>query len=81
VHDAGPLHMRVEVRHVDELGAAVVGGCGDLARERLVTERGGHQQDLPRLDVRAVDGELGKRSESGGIHRQAILPGAPNSNP
>jgi hypothetical protein len=44
-----------------------------------VAELGRDDHDLPALDVRAANGKLGQGSETCWIHRQAILPGAPNT--
>ena len=58
--DAGALDPGVEVADVDEFRAAVVGRCGDCTRQLLLAELGGDQHDLARLDVRAVNGEIGE---------------------
>ena len=69
------LDVRIEVRDVDEERPARVGGLGDGAGELLLADRRADRDDLTRLDVRAVDGELGEGVEAV-VHRQAIVAAA-----
>jgi len=59
--DPRPLHVWIEVLHVDEPGSPPVGAVGDRTRELELTVVGSDGDDLPRLDVRAeCDGEVGQ---------------------
>ncbi len=59
VLDPRALHVRVEVRHVDEAGAVPVRGCCHLSCHLLLAEGGADGDELILLDVRAEDdGEL-----------------------
>ncbi len=60
VLDAHALHVRIEVRDVDELGAALVGRLGGRTRLLLEADLGRDQHDLAFLHVRPVDRELGE---------------------
>ena len=62
VQRADALEMDVEHVQVDELGAGLVGGLRDRARERLLPGLGAEAHDLTGLDVRAeADDQLGER--------------------
>src|SRR5438309_3782588 len=54
------LHVRIEVRDVDELGAALVGRLSGRTRLLLEADLVPDQNDLAFLHVRAMDGELGE---------------------
>jgi hypothetical protein len=59
VLDPGPFDERIEVRDVDEPGSVPVGGRGDRARQRFLSELAADRDDLIRLHVCAeADGEL-----------------------
>ncbi len=64
--DSRALDVRVEVRDVDELRAALVGSRCDRADERRVLELARDGHDLARLDVGAVHGELCQGVVTGG---------------
>src|SRR5919197_1504383 len=66
VLDTHALQVRIEVRDVDELGAALVGRLSGCARLLLESDLGPDQHDLAFLHVRTVDGELGEASEAAG---------------
>jgi hypothetical protein len=57
--DAHALQVRIEVRNVDELGAAVVRRLSGRTRLLLEADLGLDQHDLAFLHVRSVHGELG----------------------
>src|SRR5262249_5959530 len=63
MEDPLALQPGVEVRGVDELRAARVGGRCDGPDELFLPELGRDPDDLAGLDVRAVDGELGENLE------------------
>jgi len=66
VQHAGVLDVDVEHRQVDELGAGLVGRCGDGARQRLLARLRSDRDDLARLDVRAEpDDQVGERANTG----------------
>src|SRR5678816_4878452 len=58
--DTLALEPLVEIQDVDVLRAARIGGTGDPARDVLLADRARHCDELPGLDVRAEDRELGE---------------------
>ena len=62
VGERDPLALQplIEVEDVDELRAAFVRRARDLAREHLLADVARDRDELPRLDVRAEDRELGE---------------------
>ena len=56
--DPGALHPRVVVVDVDELRASAVGGSRHRPRELFLPDGCGHEQDLTRLDVGAMNPQL-----------------------
>ncbi len=75
--DPRPLEPRVEVLHVDEDRTPVVRNGGDGTRQLLVAELAGHEHDLARLEVGAVNRKLREAGDAF-AHRQAILLVMPN---
>src|SRR5436305_7752872 len=72
--DTHALHVRIEVRDVDELRAALIGRRGGRTRLLLEADLGPDQHDLAFLHVRPVDGQLGEAGESAG-HRKRTYAG------
>src|SRR5262249_460382 len=70
---ARALHVRVEVRAVDDQGGAPVRGVGDRTGELLLAGGCTDGRDLPGLDVGAVDREVGEGVEAVVHGRQAIV--------
>jgi integrase/recombinase XerC len=64
VQDALTLHERVEVGDVNEDRPAAVGSRGDRPRELFLADRCRDSEDLARLDVGTVDGELAESLEA-----------------
>ncbi len=69
VLDPCTLHVRVEVRHVDEARSVPVGGGCDLTRHLLLAEGGADGDELILLHVGAEDdGELCELGGACGSH-------------
>ena len=68
--------MRVVVRHVDELRAAVVRRGRDRPRELLLSYLGGHVDNLAALHVRPEIHDQARELLDPFVHRQAIVTGA-----
>ena len=69
VLDPRPLDPRVEPLHVDELGAALVGGDGDRPHEPFLAGLSPHRDDLAGLHVGAeADHEVGEALQGRIVH-------------
>ena len=70
------LHVRVVVRHVDELRATLVGNSRDRPRQVLLTQLGRDHDDLSGLHVRAELDDQPGETLAAFVHAQAIVTGA-----